>query len=272
MTPKRFQKKVLDFYRTHGRHSLPWRKTHNPYKILVSEMMLQQTQVDRVVPKYDAFLKRFPTVSDLASAPLSDVLVLWSGLGYNRRALFLKRIVDVVIAQMKGRFPKDTESLRALPGVGPYTAAAVSTFAYNQPNVIIETNIRAVFLHEFFPEQQGVSDAQLLPYIEQTLYRANPREWYWALMDYGAHLKRTNPNPSRRSAHHGAQSAFKGSLREIRGGILRYFAETAKKRHTKEALLSAYGGSPARFDVALAGLVKDGFLVLDAKGNVSIVN
>jgi A/G-specific adenine glycosylase len=235
-------------------------------------MMLQQTQVDRVIPKYEAFLKRFPKVLDLAAAPLSDVLALWSGLGYNRRALFLKRIADVVTAEMKGKFPKDAESLRALPGVGPYTAAAVSTFAYNQSNVFIETNIRAAYLHEFFPDMQGVSDAQILPLITKTVDIENPREWYWALMDYGAHLKRTNPNPSRRSAHHGAQSAFKGSLREIRGGILKYFAETSKKRLTKEALLSAYGGNPERFETALAGLVKDGFLILDAKGNVSIVS
>jgi A/G-specific adenine glycosylase len=169
MTPKRFQEKVWDFYRQSGRHSLPWRKTHDPYKILVSEMMLQQTQVDRVIPKYEAFLKRFPKVLDLAAAPLSDVLALWSGLGYNRRALFLKRIADVVTAEMKGKFPKDAESLRALPGVGPYTAAAVSTFAYNQSNVFIETNIRAAYLHEFFPDMQGVSDAQILPLITKTV-------------------------------------------------------------------------------------------------------
>ena len=196
-------KTVLGYYREHGRHHLPWRKTRDPYKILVSEMMLQQTQVDRVIPKYLAFVKKYPTARKLAQAPLSDVLVLWSGLGYNRRAKYL------------------WEAARGgTKGIGPYTKAAVAVFAENKPEVLIETNIRAVYIHHLFPNRAKVSDAELIPYI--TVPKGvEPKVWYAALMDYGSYLKKMHPNPSRRSKHHTVQKKFKGSDREIRGAILR---------------------------------------------------
>lgn len=166
-------------------------------------MMLQQTQVDRVLPKYEAFIKKYPTAKKLAVAPLHDVLKLWQGLGYNRRAKYLWEAA-------KG----------GTKGIGPYTRAAVAVFAHNKPEVLVETNIRAVYLHHFFPGRTNVPDSQLLPHIVVPK-GVEPRVWYAALMDYGAHLKRTTPNPSRRSKHHAKQKKFKGSDRELRGAILR---------------------------------------------------
>ena len=183
--------------------------------------MLQQTQVDRVVPYYKAFLKKFPNVKVLASAPLSDVLHLWQGLGYNRRAKMLHSAAKEIVNAHNGRFPKTYEDLIMLPGVGEYTAKAIRTFSYNEPEVFIETNIRTVFIYHFFSRAKNITDATLLPFIEQTLDRKNPREWYAALMDYGTHLKKEHPNPSRKSAHHTTQKPFKGSDREIRGAILK---------------------------------------------------
>lgn len=172
--------------------------------------MLQQTQVDRVVPKYLAFIKRFPTAKALAKAPLVEVLRLWSGLGYNRRAKYLWEAAKVF----------QTHDLEALPGVGPYTASAVRVFAFNKPEILIETNIRAVFLHHLFPRSRKVPDTKIYPFMNKVKID-NPREWYAALMDYGTYLKSVHPNPSRRSMHHTKQSKFKGSNREIRGAILR---------------------------------------------------
>ncbi|MCE9643754.1 A/G-specific adenine glycosylase [Candidatus Parcubacteria bacterium] len=217
-----FQKKVLAHFRTHGR-VLPWRETRDPYRILLSEIMLQQTQVERVRSYYTRFLKAFPTIQKLAAAPLRDVLVLWQGLGYNRRAKYLHEAA-IALSKNKAGFPKDAAALRALPGVGPYTASAVAAFAYGAPEILIETNIRTAYLHHFFAERKDVSDTEILPLIEQTLYKKDPRIWYYALMDYGAHLKSILPNPSRRSVHHKKQAAFKGSNRELRGAILKHLA------------------------------------------------
>lgn len=216
---RNFRRTIWSYYKKHGR-SLPWRKTRDPYKILVSEIMLQQTQVSRVVPKYESFLRKFPTVEALAKAKLEPVLAEWQGLGYNRRALFLKRCAEVVARDFGGKFPKDFEKLRSLPGIGPATAGDLMVFAWNIPVVVIETNIRSVFIHFFFAEKEKVKDVELVPLIEKTLDQKNPREWYWALFDYGAHLKRKE-NPSRRSAHHVKQSRFTGSYRQKRAAVLR---------------------------------------------------
>lgn len=225
MTKKdqRFVNEVWRFYETHGRHDLPWRKTTSPYKILVSELMLQQTQVDRVVPKFTAFIKRWPTIAKLAAASQADVLRAWQGLGYNRRAKYLHLAAKAVVEQ-GGTFPKDEPGLRSLPGVGPYTASAIMAFAYDAPTVMIETNIRQVYLHHFFTDEAGVADTALLELIERTCPSERVREWYWALMDYGACLKRTHGNINSKSKHYIKQSKFKGSDREIRGAILRLLA------------------------------------------------
>lgn len=222
MTDRRFKETVYAYYRTHGRHTLPWRKTRDPYKILVSEMMLQQTQVPRVLPKYRAFLRRFPSIRALAEASRADVLREWQGLGYNRRAKLLHECAQSVA----GKLPRTYRELIALPGIGPYTAAAVMAFAYNEPVTLIETNVRTVYLHHFFASRTNVSDAELLPHIERTLDQENPREWYAALMDYGSFLKRSIGNQNVRSRHHAVQTKFKGSDREIRGAIIRALSES----------------------------------------------
>lgn len=221
MNQVKFKKTIWNFYKKHGRHDLPWRKTKDAYKILVSEIMLQQTQVLRVIPKYKSFLKKFPTVQALAKASLKDVLIEWQGLGYNRRGMYLKKCAEKIISDFGGKFPKDFETLTTLPGIGPATAGDILAFAYNIPILVIETNIRSVFIHFFFTDSKKVSDKQILPLIEKTLDISNSREWYYALMDYGAYLKSTNSNPSRKSAHHIKQSKFKGSNREMRANILR---------------------------------------------------
>lgn len=231
-----FVNEVWTYYRKEGRHTLPWRKTRNSYRILVSEVMLQQTQVERVIPKYREFLTQFPTVHALAGAPLRDVLRAWQGLGYNRRAKMLHETARAITQKFRGRTPKSYEELKSLPGVGPYTAGAVMAFAHNTPVPLIETNIRTVFIHHFFGDRDDVEDREIVRYIERTLDRENPREWYYALMDYGAHLKRTVGNEGVRSRHYTKQSTFKNSDRQIRGAIIRALTvrgETRKVLHAK---------------------------------------
>ncbi len=251
-----FQKKIYAHYLKEKR-SLPWRRTRNPYHILVSELMLQQTQVLRVIPKYRAFLKQFPNLKTLALLPTKEVLSAWSGLGYNRRALYLKRAAEAIVTLYKGQFPKAYEELIALPGIGPYTASAIMVFAYNEPLVVIETNIRAVFIHFFFPLSKKVPDSTLVPLIEKYMDRENPREWYNALMDYGAMLKRTLPNPARRSVHHVKQSAFSGSDRQVRGAIVK--AYTRHPRFSKARLLHLVPYEKIRVENQYKKLVKEGF-------------
>ncbi|TFG92426.1 MAG: A/G-specific adenine glycosylase [Syntrophobacterales bacterium] len=222
-----FRTTVYDYYEKYGR-SFPWRETTYPYRILVSEVMLQQTQAPRVLLKYEAFLRLFPAVSILASAPLHDILGAWQGLGYNRRALALKQSAQRIVTHHDGIVPQDEKSLVSLPGVGPATARAILAFAFNKPVILIETNIRAVFIHHFFPDEETVADSNLLSLIEKTLDRNNPRRWYNALMDYGTFLKKAHANPARRSAHHQRQSPFEGSVRQVRGAILRLILEKVK--------------------------------------------
>jgi A/G-specific adenine glycosylase len=225
MNTGRFQQLIYEHFREHPR-PLPWRCTTDPYRIMVSEVMLQQTQVERVLPKYAAFLDRFPTVTALATAPLADVLALWQGLGYNRRGMMLQRAAAEIVARHGGVVPDSVADLVRLPGIGAYTAGAIAAFAFGQPTPFIETNIRTVFIHVFFHDRNDVSDSEILPLVEQTLDRQNVRDWYNALMDYGAMLKKTIPNPSRRSSGHHRQSPFRGSNREIRGELLRLLLET----------------------------------------------
>ncbi|HEX8763347.1 MAG TPA: hypothetical protein VF733_06360 [Candidatus Saccharimonadales bacterium] len=221
-----FQKLVWDYYRDQGRHDLPWRLPNkqgefDPYCIMVSEIMLQQTQVARVVPKYQKFLEAFPNVETLARAPLADVLKLWNGLGYNRRAKFLWQAAGFVARKHNGKMPDTLTELISLPGIGPNTAGAILAYAFNRPVVFIETNIRTVFIHHFLSDQSGVDDRTLLPIIQEALPQDAPREWYWALMDYGTHIKQTVGNVSRASKTYTKQSTFQGSRRQIRGQVLR---------------------------------------------------
>ena len=260
-----FQNFVLRFYQKHGRHELPWRQTDSPYHILVSDLMLQQTQVARVIPKYEAFMQRFPSISTLAQANLSEVLTFWQGLGYNRRAKFLWQLAEKIENSQTKEFPKTESELQQLPGVGPYTASAILSFAYNQPTTIIETNVRTVFLHHFFPMQTEVPDSKLLPLIKQTLYTPNPSEWYWALMDYGAYLKKILPNPSRKSKHHIKQSIFKGSLRQVRGEIIRILVQkntldNESTNLTVTELKQKITGNKIHFEEALSQLIAENLI------------
>lgn len=225
-----FQKTVLNFYASQGRHHLPWRAIpqslpagRQAYRILVSEVMLQQTQVDRVIPYYKNFLKKFPTVQKLAHASLGEVLRVWSGLGYNRRAKMLHNAAKKIMIYHNKKFPHTYEDLIGLPGVGDYTAKAVRVFAFNQPELLIETNVRTVFIHHFFPRtKRKVSDQEIVSYMELCTHASeNPREWYAALMDYGTYLKKTHGNISRKSKTYVKQKPLKGSNREIRGAILK---------------------------------------------------
>ncbi len=217
----RVRETVLDFYAEHGR-SMPWRDAPDPYRVLLSEVMLQQTQVSRVLPRYSEWLEEFPSLETLAAAPLEEVLRLWQGLGYNRRALALKRTAEECVERFGGVLPNDRRELLALPGIGPATAAGIRVFAFGEREVYLETNVRTVILHEVFPDREDVHDREIVPVLEELLARAeDPRLWTYALMDYGAHLKRTLPNPSRRSRHHARQSAFEGSRRQKRARLLR---------------------------------------------------
>lgn len=201
---------------------LPWRDTHDPYAILLSEVMLQQTQVSRVMGRWEQWLETFPTIADLASAPLPPVLELWQGMGYNRRALNLKRCAEEVVAMHDGVVPSDKKALLGLPGIGPSTSAGVRVFAFRQPDMYLETNVRAVFIHELFPGRESVADKELVSLVEATCPQdARVRAWYYALLDYGAYLKKTMPNPTRRSKHYTRQSKFEGSHRQKRAYLLR---------------------------------------------------
>ena len=252
-----FQQAMLAYYAAHGR-SFPWRTTNDPYSILVSEFMLQQTQTERVVEKYNRWLEVFPTVQDLAAASLVQVLEQWVGLGYNRRARFLHQCAQTIVNRYGGVVPDTPETLATLSGIGPYTAAAISTFAYNKPNAFIETNIRAVFIFFFFQDQTDISDKELFPHIQASLYTENPRLWYYALMDYGAELKKKTVNPNRKSKHYTKQSKFEGSVRQARGAVIRTL--TAHKTQEYAALYANAQMEQLLFDKALEGLIREGFV------------
>lgn len=235
---------------------MPWRRDTRPYYILVSELMLQQTQVSRVVPKFEEFVRVFPSILDLASASLGDVLVLWSGLGYNRRAKFLWQSAQIVQHEFGGVFPTTIEDLVRLPGVGQNTAGAIMVYAYNEPVVFVETNIRTVYLHHFFQDRDDVTDAEIREKLAETLDREHPREWYWALMDYGATLKSQRLGTITRSKHYTKQPKLAGSLREMRGLILRALAVGPM---TKNQLMQNVSAD-SRFVLALDSLKSEGLI------------
>jgi A/G-specific adenine glycosylase len=255
---KAFQKIIKDYYSKQGR-IFPWRETRNPYKILVSEIMLQQTQAPRVVEKYRSFIKRFPSVANLASAKTIDVLQEWQGLGYNRRGLALKKAAEIIMKEYHGKVPNSLENLLLLPGVGPATAGDILAFAWNQPSIVIETNIRSVFIHFFFKDTTNIADSEILPLIQKTLDRKNPREWYFALMDYGAFLKKNHLNPSRRSKQYSPQSPFSGSNRELRSKILRYIIAYSKQ--PLENIVESLQADKESIEKNLRALVKEGLLL-----------
>jgi A/G-specific adenine glycosylase len=260
-----FRRKVWAYYKNSGRHNLPWRKTHDPYKILVSEVMLQQTQVERVIPYYKAWVKKYPTIKTLAAAPLGDVLRMWQGLGYNRRAKMLHEAAKMVLHGYKGVMPRTVEELIALPGVGPYTARAILAFSQNQDTVFIETNLRTAILHHFFAEREDkVSDREILAILEKTLPKGRSREWYSALMDYGAFLKRSGVRINAKSKTYTKQAKFAGSNRQARGAILK---ELAKGDQARVRLVKLLGDDRVtQMEQQLEKLLAEGFIE-KLKGN-----
>lgn len=254
-----FREAVWGYYQEYGR-SMPWREDPSPYKVLVSELMLQQTQVARVIPKFDAFIYTCPSFASLAERPLSEVLALWSGLGYNRRAKFLHQTAQMVVRDFSGQLPATAAELIRLPGVGKNTAGAILVYAYEQPVVFVETNIRTVYFHHFYSDAaEQVTDKEIESLVSQTLEREHPREWYWALMDYGSYLKKTAGGRLATSKHYTRQSPLKGSLREMRGRILKVLVSGQLSRR---ALYKTVEGDE-RFEPALRSLTEEGFIEMN---------
>lgn len=260
-----FRRAVYRHHALRGR-AFPWRESPDPYRVLVSEIMLQQTQAERVAERFPAFVAAFPDFGSLARAPLRRVLRAWRGLGYNRRALSLKRAAARVMADFGGELPRSPEELRALPGVGEATAGSIAAFAFGAPAVFVETNIRAAFIHRFFPGRRSVGDREILPLVAATLDARDPRRWYNALMDYGAMIKARHGNPARRSARHRGQSPFAGSDRQARGRVLRALLTGEAGA---AALAARLGEEEARVERILAGLARDG-LVAERRGTFGI--
>ncbi len=262
--PKRvrdFQEMIFTWWDT-NRRDLPWRRTEDPYRILVSEVMLQQTQVSRVLPKYDEFIKRYPTVHDLARAPAADVLRTWQGMGYNRRALYLKKTAEAVITTYGGTFPKDETLLTKLPGLGTYTARAILVFAFGRNVATVDTNIRKIITHFFFkdrPQKEEVIQAaadQLLPLDKSW-------EWHQALMDYGALELNKFKRPDPPAGGRGTSIPFRNSDRFYRGRIIDRLREgDAAKALLVEELSKTYQKDTEFIEKILLGLSKDGLLTL----------
>jgi A/G-specific adenine glycosylase len=227
--------------------------------------MLQQTQVPRVIEKYKSFIKRFPNLRKLADAKLSDVLKEWSGLGYNRRAKYLHDAAKEIVSKYKNVVPKDVIALRKLSGMGPYTASAVRVFAFDLPDILIETNIRSVYIHHFFKDKRSVRDVDLIPIATKASDGQDPRKWHWALMDYGSHLKRSGVRNNVQSKHYAKQSKFEGSLRQVRGQILRRLHQDPATEQGINALRPRTTLGQTLLKKALAGLERDG-LIKKGKG------
>lgn len=227
MTIPAFQKTILDWYKDNKRN-LAWRNTKNPYKIMVSEIMLQQTQVSRVLPKYKEFLKAFPDIKALAECKDSNLLAIWSGLGYWRRARFLKETCKEITTNHNGKFPKDIKTLITLPGIGPYTAGAISCFAFGNTEAFIDTNIRRVYLHFFFKDKSDIHDSEILKIAEKAIPKNDPANWHWALFDYGA-LVLKDKKINKKSKHYSKQSKFVGSFRSYRAKLMRHLLAQPEK-------------------------------------------
>ena len=226
MREQEFIQLVWDYYQ--HKRPMPWRDNTNPYWVIVSEIMLQQTQVARVLEKFPIFIKQFPSFEVLAASSLGEVLQAWQGLGYNQRGKYLWQIAQKIMQEYDGVLPDNPDILVNFPGIGKATAASIIAFTYNKPTIFIETNIRRVYIHHFFSEAENISDNDLLPFVERTVSKDNPREWYYALMDYGTYLKTQIINPNRKSKHYTRQSVFEGSNRQIRSQIIKLLLQGPK--------------------------------------------
>lgn len=246
------RQKGEELYRT-----MPWREDTRPYYVLVSELMLQQTQVPRVIPKFQDFIAQFPNEQVLAKASLAEVLQAWQGLGYNRRAKFLQQAARMIVEEFGGKFPADEEDILRLPGVGKNTAGAIRAYALNEPAVFVETNVRTVYIHHFFSDDFAVDDKQIIELVAEMIDHDNPRQFYQNIMDYGTWLKASGVRNIDRSKHYKKQAPLKGSIREVRGRIIASLTERAFTELELRELLSA----DERFEPALAGLIVDGLVV-----------
>ena len=254
---KTFQSFIFSYFKQYGR-DFPFRQDITPYNVLVSEMMLQQTQTNRVSEKFEEFIKKFPDFKSLNNAPLNEILELWQGLGYNRRAVALKKIAEKVVSEFDGILPADVEILKSFPQIGHNTASSIVAFAFNMPTFFIEVNVRRVYIYFFFPGKTLVNDKDIMPLVRKTLEFANVRNWYYALMDYGVMLKKSHPELNKRSAHYRKQSKFKGSNRESRGKILKLLIE--RKLITEAEILKYLSIEPKRVGLILSQLIQEGFI------------
>lgn len=264
MKTAEFQAIVRKYYNENGR-TLPWRSDPSPYNVLVSELMLQQTQVERVIPKFQEFVEAFPSIERLAGASLVEVLRLWQGLGYNRRAKYLHEAAKAIVS--KGYFPTTVEELTTFPGVGKNTAGAIVAYAYNQPVAYVETNIRTVYFHHFFHGQADVNDKDLLALVERTLPDTDIRGWYSALMDYGVHLKTQGLGKISNSKHYKKQSAFTGSNRQVRGHVIRELSQASQTKTTLRQRID-----DERLGDVLEQLCREGLVALDDDGYYRIAD
>lgn len=252
---KYVQKKILTYYKENGR-DLPWRTTTDPYKILVSEIMLQQTHVDRVIPFYTTWIRKWPTIHDLAAAPRTDVLKAWLGLGYNNRAIRLHDLAKKVSNDYNGDLLTALDQEK-LPGIGSYTKRAIAIFAMNKDLIAIDTNIRRILIHEF-NFLHSITDQELEDVAMQCLPKGKSREWHNALMDYGATVltsRKTGIKPKT------TQSKFEGSDRQIRAQILRYLLTTQAMPPIQKLQTHFKKISPSRLHHILTRMEKDGLLV-----------
>lgn len=252
-----FKRVVWSYYKK-NRRNFSWRNTDNPYHIVVSEIMLQQTQTKRVEQKYPEWIKCFPDWERLALAPLKKILLTWQGMGYNRRAIALKACALKVTKEYGGHLPSDFEVLKTFPHIGFNTAGSIFAFAFNRPTVFLETNIRSVFIFFFFEKKKKVLDQDILRLVEKTLDKKNPKEWYSALMDFGAFLKKEFPNPNRKSKHYSKQSKFEGSNRQMRGLLLKLLSKT--KGLTEKQIRDELKLGSKEIKMNLENLKKEGFI------------
>ena len=216
---------VIYSYYKRTKRKFPFRENITPYKVVVSEIMLQQTQTNRVAEKFIEFIKKFPDFKSLSQASVEKLLSTWQGLGYNRRAIALKKIAERIMNEFNGDVPKDLELLTSLPQIGHNTASSILSFAYNIPTYFIETNIRRVYIYFFFPGKSQINDKEIMEIVKITIDKDNPRDWYYALMDFGVMLKKAHPELNKRSIHYRKQSKFDGSTRQVRGKILKLLLE-----------------------------------------------
>ncbi|MFX0136836.1 MAG: A/G-specific adenine glycosylase [Candidatus Hodarchaeota archaeon] len=261
LTPKvikLFQEIIYEYYKNYKR-KFPFRENITPYNVLVSEIMLQQTQTGRVSEKFLKFIAKFPDFLSLSKAPLEEILIEWKGLGYNRRAIALRKIAKIIISDYNGKLPESIEELTLLPQIGHNTASSILTFAFNKPMVFIETNVRRVYIYFFFPNSNKVNDREIMSIVKKTVDKNNPREWYYALMDYGVMLKKIHPELSKRSSHYRKQAHFKGSDRQIRGELLRLLIND-RTLSIDKVMKHFKNIAPNRIDDILYQLENEGFI------------